>query len=353
MAYIEKRVSKDGEISYRVQVRLKGHRQISDTFPRLTDARKWGQSTEAAIRERRYFKTTESAKHTLAELIDRFIRYELPKLPKVQRMLNQQLTWWRAQLGHLTLADVTPAELSAVRDRLMADGSGLRETIAPATVNRYLAALSIAFSTAVTEWGWLEDNPLRKVKKLKEPTERVRYLTDDERRRLLDACTASTNPYLYAIVVLALSTGARKMELLTLRWRDVDVNAGRIVLNATKNNERRSVPLTGHALQLIRQLRKVRHIDSDLLFPSPRNTSRPIVIEDPWKKALRRADINDFRFHDLRHSTASYLAMNGASLIEIAAVLGHKTLAMVKRYAHLSEDHTRDVVTNMTRTIFG
>jgi integrase len=125
-----------------------------------------------------------------------------------------------------------------------------------------------------------------------------------------------------------------------------------MVLRDTKNGERRTLPLADHALDLLREYAKVRRIDTDLLFPG-RNGTKPRYIETPWQTALRRANIKDFRFHDLRHSAASYLAMNGANLMEIAEILGHKTLSMVKRYAHLSEQHTRNVVARMNAAIFG
>jgi integrase len=219
-------------------------------------------------------------------------------------------------------------------------------------VNRYLGALSHAFSIAVKEWGWLEDSPMRKVSKPREPRGRVRFLSDEERTRLLDACQGSHNPYLSAIVTLALATGARRGELLGLRWPDVDLRRGTLTFHQTKNRERRAVPLTGQALALMCEHAKVRRLDTALVFPNPTGT-KPATIRAAWEGAVEHADIKDFRFHDLRHSAASYLAMSGASLAEIAEVLGHKTLAMVKRYAHLSEAHTRNVVARMNQAIFG
>src|SRR5262249_1774400 len=137
--------------------------------------------------------------------------------------------------------------------------------------------------------------------------------------------------------------GARKMELLTLTWRDVDLQRGVITLHTTKNGERRVLPLAGPAMALMRQHAKVRRPDTPPVFPRS-DGRKPLDIRSVWKTALKHANIVDFRFHDLRHSAASYLAMNGASLAEIAEILGHKTLAMVKRYAHLSEVHTAGVV---------
>lgn len=350
MANIEKRTSKEGDISYRVKVRLKGYPTQTATFERITDAKRWVQQTESAIREGRHFKTSEAKRHTLDETIERYIQHVLPKKPKSQKDQGQQLAWWKEQLGQFTLADITPSLIAQYRD-LLANNDG-KKPRSPATVNRYLAVLSHLFTFAVKEWEWIEENPLRKVTKMKEPRGRVRFLSDDERNRLLAACKESSSPYLYTVVVLALSTGARRMEILGLRWQDIDFNRSIITLHETKNGERRILPLTGHALSLIQERAKLRHLHCDYVFPS-KDLKNPIDIRTPWENALKRAEINDFHFHDLRHSAASYLAMNGASLAEIAETLGHKTLQMVKRYAHLSESHISKVVASMNQKIFG
>jgi integrase len=265
-------------------------------------------------------------------------------------MQTLQLCWWRDQLGDRPLAALTPAVVTTWRETLARGDHGTPR--APATVNRYLAALSHVCTVAVREWEWLDSNPLQKVRKLREPRGRVRFLSDAERTRLLEACTASPHPSLYPIVVLALSTGARKMELLTLTWPAVDLRRGRIILHDTKNRERRTVPLVDHALALIEQLAQARRPETPLLFPRP-DGRKPLRLEYAWQRARQQAGIADFRFHDLRHSVASYLAMNGASLMEIAVVLGHKTLEMVRRYAHLTDTHVDGVVRGMNAKIFG
>jgi integrase len=124
-------------------------------------------------------------------------------------------------------------------------------------------------------------------------------------------------------------------------------------LRVTKNGDPRSVPLRNLALELIGQLGKVRRIDSDLVFPSDKDPQKPIEFRDPWNRAVKQAGLRNFRFHDLRHTAASYLAMSGASAVELAAVLGHRTLQMVKRYAHLSQSHTSQLVERMNEKIFG
>ena len=356
MATIEKRETQDGKTSYRVKVRLKGYPVQTATFTRLTDAKKWVQDTESAIREGRHFKTTEAKRHTLGELVDRYTRDVLPAKQDGDKQAAQ-LAWWKEQLGAYSLADITPALLAEYRDQL-AGGITCRGTQRnPATVVRYMAALSHAFTIAVKEWQWLDDSPMRKVTKPKESRGRVRFLSDDERARLLTACKESSSPYLYPVVVLALSTGMRQGEVMGLTWDDIDLARGRAILHETKNGDRRAVHLSGHALEQVKELAKVRRLDTKMLFPEKaragQKPQKPIDLRAPWEKALAKAEIENFHFHDLRHSAASYLAMNGATLAEIAEVLGHKTLAMVKRYSHLSDAHVSSVVERMNNKIFG
>ena len=351
MANIEKRMTLTGKMSFRVKVRLKGFPTQTASFRRLTDARNWGQQTEVFLREGRYFKTSEAKRHTLAEAIDRYVKKILPVKPKSGFSQTGQLQWWKETLGFYTLAEITPALLAEQRDKLLETKTKRKAFRTPATVNRYLAVLSHVFTVAIKEWLWVEENPLLKLAKPKEARGRVRFLSDEERLRLLEACKASDSPILYRVVVLALSTGARRMELLGLCWKDIDLQRGVIILDETKNGERRVLTLSGHALALMKLYEKTRDVSCDLVFPG-KNLKNPIDIRSPWRTALKRAGIVNFRFHDLRHSAASYLAMNGASLSEISEVLGHKTLQMVKRYVHLSEAHISKVVAKMNEKIF-
>jgi integrase len=345
MATIERRPQRDGTPRYRVKVRVHGGRPHTATFPTLAAARRWAHATEAARREQRYFPPPEAARHTVAELVERYTRTVLPrKSPGSARTQASKLAWWQAELGAQRLTDVTPALLVTCRDRLAEDR-------APATVNGYLAALSHAFTVAVTEWQWLEASPLERVRRLREPLGRGRCLTEDERPRLLAACDASSNRFLAPVVVLALSTGARKQEILGLTWADVDLRRATVTFQHTKNRTRRTLPLVRRALEDVQQLAKVRRLDTPLLFPRV-DGRRPIDLRYAWAQALQAAGITDFRVHDLRHSAASYLAMSGASLVEIAAILGHQTLQMVQRYAHLAEGHTAGVVARMNAALF-
>jgi integrase len=354
MANIEKRTTGSGETSYRVKIRLKGYPTQTATFKRLTDAKKWVQDTESAIREGRHFKTSEAKKHTLGDMIDRYVKDVLSgKTAKLRSNQTTQLNWFKAEIGAYSLADISLATIAQCRDKLLTEIGSRGKVRTPASVVRYMAALSAAYSTCVNEWEWLEDSPMRKVKKPKESKGRVRFLDDNERHKLLAACQQSSNKQLYLCVILALSTGMRQAELMGLKWQNINLKDGFLILQKTKNGERRRVPLSGLALSLLQEHAKVRRLDTNLLFPSTIHKDKPINLRKPFETALKVAEINDFHWHDLRHCTASYLAMNGASLAEIAEVLGHKTLSMVKRYAHLSDGHVSNVVASMNAKIFG
>ncbi len=347
MGTIRSRTTNSGEPRYQAIVKLKGSRFERATFRRKTDAKRWIQDTESAIRDRRYFKTTEAAKHTTKQLLDRYEELELPKLKSGPDRVTH-LNYWRESLGQLSVANLSSSDIAEERDRLTRGSTHQSRRRSPATVNRYLATLSHALSIARYEWKWMTHSPFDGVRKLREPSHRIRFLSDSERQALLGACRKSRATYLYPIVLLALSTGMRRGELLGLRWSNVDLKRGAATLKNTKNNDARFVPLAGLALKELEKLSKIRRIDSDLLFPG-QDGAIPVDFKEAWNTAVKEAGITDFKFHDLRHTAASYLAMNGASASEIAAVLGHKTLAMVKRYAHIADEHTASVVAAMNK----
>jgi integrase len=220
------------------------------------------------------------------------------------------------------------------------------------TVRQYLVTLSGVLTWAV-EIGWLADHPMEKMRKPSVPPGRVRFLSAEEYQRLLAACRRSANPFLYLLIVLGVSTGCRRTELCRLRWPEVDLERGLVRLVTTKNKHPRAVPVTGVALELLRAHAATPRAGAvDWLFPR-RDGLQPVAIEQAWRPTRFRAGLVDFRFHDLRHTCASYLAMSGASLLDIAEVLGHKKLDMVKRYAHLTEAHTRGVLARMTEKHVG
>ncbi|WGS86643.1 site-specific integrase [Methylomonas sp. UP202] len=369
MASITKRTSDEGDVSYFVRVRLKGYPLQTATFKRLTDAKKWAASTESAIREGRHFKTNEAKRHTLAEAIDRYQKSVMPQKFRANevRIRGPILNWWKSQIGHLVLADLSATHFVSCRDTLINHGGNQGRPLAAATIKRHFVAIGHVLKLCQMEWRWMDRNPLKEsiIEMPELPRGIVRFLDDDELNRLTAACKESPNPLLYPAFVLAISTGMRQSETMNLYWREpetppsetawgvVNLAESCIILHETKNGDRRRVPLASQALAELQKLNKVRRLDSALVFPSPTHPSQPIELKKAWLNALKRAEVNNFRWHDLRHCTASYLAMGGASMVEIAAVLGHKTLDMVKRYSHLSDGHIANVVERMNSRIFG
>lgn len=334
MASIEKRVTDSGT-SYRVKVRLKGFPPESATFERLTDAKDWATKTEADMKAGRHFGA--SKRHTFAELADEYAPHAKD---------SERLAFWRGVFGPDSLDALTPSRIAKERDKLLAGTTSKRDFVTGAmlkrtgaTVNRYLAALSSCLSYGVKELQWLERNPMERIRRPAENKGRVRFLSDDERVRLLDACRSHAD--LYLAVVLSLTTGARQGEVMGLRFGQIDFQRRVIVLHDTKNGERRAIPLVGEAFTLLQDRAKVRSLTDDRVFPPTARAKKAqyVDLRQPWGCALKEAGIEDFHWHDLRHTAASYLAMSGVSLVEIAKVLGHRTLAMVARYSHLSEGH--------------
>ena len=330
---------------YKVSVRRDGHRPIYRTFPTIQDARRFAAETEDDIAAGRFGVRDEATRHTLAEAIDQYIKLELPKKRRDAQDRRAHLELWRKRLGQRKLSEISPAMIAAIRDELLGAKTVRGTPRQAATVNRILADLSHVFTVVVKDFGWMQESPVSRVRKLREPRGRVRYLSDEERERLISVCRAGkleasrqngtagseTEPYyLLAIVLLALSTGMRRGEIETLKWDDIDWARKRIVLNATKNDERRSVPLVGDALRELEELYASRRPFSSYVFASSKAgfIGQPKHFQREWKALLQTARLEDFRFHDLRHSCASYLAMNGATLTDIAAVLGPPRLRL-------------------------
>lgn len=358
MAEFKKRKKKNGKISYTVCIRIKGRKPLYATFDRLTDAKIWAGENESRLKLGKKIKNFEANKHTLTEAIDRYIEFELPKRKSDHRKMIMHLTWWKKQIGFYLLSDIVPSLLSEQRDILAKEPSRRStKTELPkcgATVNRYMASLSIVLSKAFKEWEWIEENPMLKVSKFKENKNRVRFLSQIEQQNLLGVCKECSE-LLYLIVVLALSTGARYGELIKLCWDNIKFFDAEqevtLYFLDTKNGENRSVTIDNLGYKLLKQHSKVRHINSNYIFART-DGLKPIELKRQWEKALKISGITDFRFHDLRHTTASNLAMNGVTQLEIADVLGHKTLQMVKRYAHLSQNHSKKVLKSLNSEQF-
>ena len=353
MATIETRNSGSNK-SYRARVRIKGYKEVTATFTRKTDAKRWAAGIEADIRLGRYFPETH---HTLSDAIRRYSDHHLCQLKDAAKR-SQHLAWWNDKIGHLRLCEIKPGLISEYRAILQAEPSNYGRHKgnfrSDATVNRYLASLSAMFTYAVNEWEWLDKNPCSKIKKLRENRGRTRFLSKNELSSLLSSCRKETDhPELEVIVLIAVTTGMRRGEILELRQSDIDRKRGRIIIRDSKNRESRSVALVSQVLSALNALNTVTSIRRDaLLFPQlGADSEKPLYIDDMWERVRDRAGLTDFVFHDLRHTAASYLAMEGAGLIEIADIIGHKTLEMVKRYSHLTVDHKHQTVSRVADSV--
>ncbi len=344
MATIEKRMGSTGKTTWRVRVRKQGGPWLTKSFPLKADAEKWARSIEHKLDAGEHVPSSEARKRTLADAIDRYLEVTLPRSKHRKNAAEQirLLKWWRGRLGARQLIAITPAVVAEVRDELLTANHG--KPLSGATINRRLTALSAVLSVTVKEYGWLAKNPVANVTRPEDSKSRERFLSEQERFALLEACDASDCAALAPIVRLALATGARKGELHGLLWAHVDLDRRVVRFVDTKNGENRTVPLAPTAVDVLRAWRKGR-LPAGAVFPFALTE-----LDVAWRAARSRAGLDDVRFHDLRHSAASYLAMSGASLMDIAAILGHKTLAMVKRYSHLSEQHTTAAIDRMAET---
>ena len=221
--------------------------------------------------------------------------------------------------------------------------SGRKEGLAVGSVNRELALLKHIFSMAV-KWRRLKENPAKDVRGFKGETKRVRFLMPEEIQRLLSNCT----DYLKPIVTLALHTGMRKGELLGLQWSQVNSEQGIITLTDTKNNERRDIPMNETVKATLEGIERRGY----LVFANRRGKQIDgVPLYFAFHEALQKSGIGDFRFHDLRHTFASSLVMEGVDIMVIKELLGHKDLKMTLRYAHLSPKHKTRVVNILDRVM--
>jgi len=352
MAYIQKRIHPSGTITYRVRIRINGSPDMSETFPTRREAKEWTLKMESAIRQGRYFGKRECKERTFADLCDRYISKELPKNPQSYKKLEKQLLWWKAHLKDYYLCHITSSMISELKDKLLEEKTPRKTLRSHSTANRYLAALSGAFRVAVKEWNWLQENPLSNISRFKEGRSRERFLTVEEIEKLLTVCKTSKSPHLYPVTLFAVSTGARKGEILNLKWKDLDIERQTAVFRETKNGETRTIPLSPFLINCILEEKKKRIMFSEYVFPSNDGKS-PADIRTAWERTVEEADLDGICFHSLRHTAASHLAMGGASTLEVGAILGHKTLAMVKRYSHLSIAATAKVLFRMNEEILG
>lgn len=303
---------------YHVRVRRQGMKAQCRSFVYKEDALRWARETERSIETGLY---TECDLR-LGDLLSRYRQEITPQKRSVSQETYRIKAIERHPIAQMKARDIRPVHISEFRDERLAAVSG-------SAVIKDINVLSHVFKVAQQDWGFESlQNPVLRVRKPKHNRPRDRRLTGDELRKLFDAAKASENPYLHPLITIAIETGMRKGELLGLRWERVHLSESFAELPITKNGECRDVPLSSAAKDVLRSL--PRRIDG-AVFPIHLEALKGL-----WKRALKRAEIEDLHFHDLRHEAASRLFEQGLNVMEVAAIIGHKDLRMLKRYTHLN-----------------
>ncbi len=277
------------------------------------------------------------------------INYKFPELAKEylkwaerQRAYKSKKIWIRQLIevfGNLDVKDLNTRMIEGWQSKRLKYNK-------PATVNRVLTCLKHMIRKGV-EWNMASEEVLKQVrnaKLLEENNRRLRFLNVDECQTLIDCCA----PHLKPIVTIALNTGMRRGEVLGLRWEQVDLRHGFILLDTSKNGERREIPINTTVEELLNEM--PHSIESVYVF-ADRNGNPYKEVKNSFPTALRKAGICDFRFHDLRHTFASHLVMAGVDLTSVKELLGHKKLTMTMRYAHLSPTHKRKAVNMLDKVL--
>lgn len=250
------------------------------------------------------------------------------------KKIISQFSYWEARLGSYALVHITSdligKERQLLMDEVLSDGSKRN----PSTINRYMAVLSSTLGYAAKQLRWIFENPCSRILKLKESSGRDRILTEEEIEKLLASCKESKQEYLYCIVLMALTTGSRKGEILGLEWSCIDLEKGIAALKETKNGKSRSVSLSEPVVHELQKLFVLRDKKKPLVFAS-KTAFGQLDIKKSWMEATKRAGIEDYHFHDLRHQFCTFAAGMGASNVELQTAMGHSSLQMLLRYTNL------------------
>jgi len=336
---VYKRILKSG-YSWRAVIRIKGHPTVSETFERKQEAEDWERTTKQQIKSGKYKFLRPEQTRTLAELLDRYIQEFVQDQHRSPKDTIRHLTYFNSKLGAYALSYLTRDLLSDERKILLATPTNKNKTRTAATVNRYLSSLSGALRYAQKYLGWISVNPCENLIKLKEKPKTRRTLSPIEEKQLLLACKSSPSPYLYCITLIAITTGARKGEILSLTWDCIDFTNNIAYIKDSKNGCPRKIALVLSVIKELKALNTKRNMIKPLVFSS-KTTFGKIDIKKAWKKALSQANINNFVFHSIRHHFSTFGGELGASGIQLRAQLGHSSSRMTDHYSHLEAESTR------------
>ena len=321
MATIRKRNGK-----WQVRIRRTGQKETYRTFHRKTDAQQWARQMEAeADRNGLPANPDKLRKTTVSELIDRYDRevVALKRCAKVESDMLKMLK--RETFAWLTLDQLSVQPFVTYRDQRL-------RTVKPATVGRELGLLQHMFEIARSEWDFpLASNPIASVRKPKIQNRRDRRVTPDELQRL----EAEARPEMRDLVQFALETGMRRSELVNIQWSHARLDKRLLFIPHTKNGWARTIPLSLAAAEILE--RRYVEVGGDGPFQLTTNAVRL-----SWERLTRRAEVQDLRFHDLRHEAISRFFERGLRVPEVALISGHKDYRMLFRYTHLRPDDLVD-----------
>ena len=308
---------------WQARVIRKGFSTTAKSFTTRHDAERWARQIESQMDQGRFVSMRLDERTTLSELVTRYMAEVTPQMKSAQADLIRLSALRRNPLCKLSMVALTPTRVAEFRDQRL-------KLVSSGTVIRELAYISSIVNHARREWGISIDNPVRLVRKPPTPQGRSRTVNDAELLRILDALTPRptrrVSPWMKPLVELAVETAMRRGELLGLRWEHIDFSNRVAHLLVTKNGEGRYVPLSSRAVHILEGLPRSL---SGYVFPI-----KPQAVAAAFMKASKRAGLGDVRFHDLRHTGTTVLATKLPNVIELAAVTGHKSLAMLKRYYH-------------------
>lgn len=335
---IFERLADDGRLmGYQVKIRKTGFPPVSKQFDKKADAERFAIDTLKAMIDGTWVDRREVDATMLSDALDRYEREVTPGKKGASREKSVIARLRRHKISKKAVSRVRSSDVAGYRDERLAEG------LAGNTVRLELALLGHLFTIGIKEWDWPLANPVRSVRMPKVAAGRDRRIdprpAEDgktEEQRLLSACAGSKSKHLLPIVRLALETGMRQGEILSLMWENIDLDQKVAHLADTKNGDARDVPLSPGALGVLRELRPGRGEATPLR--APRGVVFPIgqmSVVHAFAHACKKADITGLRFHDLRHEATSRLFERGFGIQQVAAITGHKTLQMLKRYTHL------------------
>ncbi|MCB1180497.1 MAG: site-specific integrase [Chlamydiia bacterium] len=341
MASIYKRKLKGGKnFTWRAVVRIKGYPVVCETFERKQEAEDWGVRIERQIKAGKFKFDQHKQQYTYNELVERFIRDGALEHHRSAKDTLRHLNYWKKQLGGYSLVHLSTDKIGKERLQLIESPSMRGKPRSMATVNRYMASLSATLTYAARQLRWINENPCLNLKKLKENSGRDRVLAEEEISRLLVSARQSKSPYLYCIILISLTTGARQGEILNLEWRHVDFDNKIAYIKESKNGRPRSIALCEPVIEELRQLREKRDPLKPLVFAS-KTAFGKVDIKKAWQQALKRANISNCRAHDMRHTFCTYAAAKGASNLQLQTATGHRTLNMLLHYTHMDVEVTK------------